>query len=94
MRPNKQYNPAHVNSDGVSSGLLVAPQNSRFKVRSIVEPLLLTGALRRYLRNFKQFIRQTLIRSLHGPVPFCYVGFSLAENGNLENRLLLGRAQP
>src|ERR1700730_1882433 len=35
MRPNKQYNPARVNSDGVSSGFLVAPQNSRLKfVRS------------------------------------------------------------
>ena len=28
------------------------------KVRSIVEPMLLTGALRRYLRNFKRFVEQ------------------------------------
>ena len=29
------------------------------KVRSIIEPVMLTGALRRYLRNFKQLIEQT-----------------------------------
>ena len=28
------------------------------KVRSIIEPVLLTGALRHYLRNLKQFIEQ------------------------------------
>lgn len=28
------------------------------KVRSIIEPVMLTGALRRYLKNFKQFIEQ------------------------------------
>lgn len=28
------------------------------KVRSIVEPVLLTGSLRRYLRNFKRFVEQ------------------------------------
>ncbi|HEY2568018.1 MAG TPA: SRPBCC family protein [Candidatus Udaeobacter sp.] len=28
------------------------------KVRSIIEPVMLTGALRRYLRNFKRFIEQ------------------------------------
>ena len=28
------------------------------KIRSIVEPVQLTGALRRYLRNFKEFIEQ------------------------------------
>lgn len=28
------------------------------KVRSIVEPVLLTGSLRRYLRNFKHFVEQ------------------------------------
>ena len=29
------------------------------KVRSILEPVLLSGALRHYLRNFKQFIEQS-----------------------------------
>lgn len=29
------------------------------KVRSIVEPVLLTGSLRRYLRNFKRLVEQT-----------------------------------
>lgn len=33
------------------------------KVRSIIEPVLLTGALRRYLRNFKQVVEQS--RSQH-----------------------------
>jgi len=33
------------------------------KVRSIIEPVMLTGALRHYLRNFKQFIEQS--RSQH-----------------------------
>jgi uncharacterized membrane protein len=28
------------------------------KVRSIIEPMLLTGALRRYLENFKRFVEQ------------------------------------
>ena len=28
------------------------------KVRSIIEPVRLSGALRRYLRNFKQFVEQ------------------------------------
>jgi hypothetical protein len=28
------------------------------KVRSIIEPMMLTGALRRYLRNFKRFVEQ------------------------------------
>lgn len=28
------------------------------KVRSILEPVLLTGALRQYLRNFKQFVER------------------------------------
>ena len=29
------------------------------KVRSILEPVMLSGALRQYLRNFKQFIEQS-----------------------------------
>jgi hypothetical protein len=30
------------------------------KLRSIIEPLMLTGALRNYLRNFKRFVEQEL----------------------------------
>ena len=33
------------------------------KVRSIIEPVQLTGALRRYLTNFKQFIEQNRSQS-------------------------------
>jgi uncharacterized membrane protein len=33
------------------------------KVRSIVEPIMLTGALRRYLRNFKQFVETNNARA-------------------------------
>jgi uncharacterized membrane protein len=32
------------------------------KVRSITEPLILTGALRRYLRNFKQLVEGDIAR--------------------------------
>jgi uncharacterized membrane protein len=32
------------------------------KVRSIIEPMMLTGALRRYLENFKRFVEQQTAR--------------------------------
>jgi hypothetical protein len=32
------------------------------KVRSIVEPVLLTGGLRRHLRNLKQFVEEDIAR--------------------------------
>ena len=32
------------------------------KVRSIIEPMMLTGALRRYLENFKRFVEQQAAR--------------------------------
>jgi uncharacterized membrane protein len=33
------------------------------KVRSIIEPVLLTGALRRYLRNLKNFVEEDVARA-------------------------------
>lgn len=35
------------------------------KIRSIIEPVMLTGALRRYLRNFKEFIEQSPLPTLN-----------------------------
>jgi uncharacterized membrane protein len=41
------------------------------KIRSIIEPVLLTGALRNYLNNFKRLM-ETTDASMTSPAPGCY----------------------